>query len=862
MAHNALTNFELHLRARLPDGSFPVTARVAASDQLVEERLALPDPSTAAARGADFLSTLAEGGANDAQIKEFGAWLFNALFHGRIHALYVATRARQEQQPFRYRLLVDAAELAGLPWELLYDPARGAFLALETSLVRDFGMAEPAQPLQVQPPLRILLSAAAPGDLPPLAGQEEIDAISHELAELVRSRRAEVTALPHATLRTLQNALREAQAEGRPFHVLHIISHGARQPDTGQPQLFLESAGGQSEAVAAPALVDVVRPFDLKLVYLNACETAALSAFDLAQGFAPALMASGVPAVISVQVTVWDQLARQAAQDFYAALADNQPVDQALLSARQLARSQPLGAAGLAAPICYLRSTSGQIVTVAEADGVQPAQPSRPRRLIQAVVGVIGFLSALLGLYWGIAEFGRRPEAISTPTLPPPLSGDYNLAVAAFTVVDAAGQPLAGGRGAALAGDLPDLLQQALQPLRARGVTIGMYGPDVVGAIEGADESERAAAAARRAGELNADLLLYGVVSVQRDRTVLTPLVYVRGDQLQYAADLAGVHPLGDPVEVADTIERNPAAPQRLRSKLAAEVAGFAHFVVGLGFFKLDDFASAAATLEEGAAGSAAQPKVQRLSWLFLGSAAAQQNDWPAAQVYYRRALEVDPGYARAALGLAQIKFLQASGGCTVKTIDEAGVAEAIQAYQAVRLLDSAATDEINTKVPFYVGQATLCQFLIQHELDPAGAAAQQLAAQTETELSRVVERYRQTNDGGIQYLAAAAQQSLGGLAMVLSHRGADRDRLAAAEQAYREALAWSRSPIEQALIQMSLALINGWRGECQQAQSRMDAAAASYNPAIAANPKRRTVRYDDLRAAVTADLSTSCPKP
>ena len=123
-------------------------------------------------------------------------------------------------------------------------------------------------------------------------------------------------------------------------------------------------------------------------------------------------------------------------------------------------------------------------------------------------------------------------------------------------------------------------------------------------------------------------------------------------------------------------------------------------------------------------------------------------------------------------------------------------------------------------------------------------------------------ERYRQTNDLAIQYLAAAAQHNLGGLELVLSQDGADKDRLAAAEQAYQDALVWSRSPIEQAIIQLSLALVNAWQGECQDAQQALAAAAARYDPAVAANPKRRTERYDTLRATVIPELSSRCPAP
>lgn len=160
-------NFELHIRQPLADGSFPVTARVPATDQLVEGSLTLPidDAATTA-----FLEALQEGVVDAAAAQAFGSRLFDALFQERIRDLYVATRARRGQA-FRYRLILDHPAVARLPWELLYDHERRAFLALEASMVRGFGLAEPTQPLEVQPPLRILISAAFPQDLPAVDGQ-------------------------------------------------------------------------------------------------------------------------------------------------------------------------------------------------------------------------------------------------------------------------------------------------------------------------------------------------------------------------------------------------------------------------------------------------------------------------------------------------------------------------------------------------------------------------------------------------------------------------------------------------------------------------------------------------------------------
>ncbi len=818
--------------------------------------LALPVDEAAA--GA-FLSQLEDGTASAEAVQQFGALLFKALFQGRIKELYIAVRARLGKA-FRYRLVLDAPAVARLPWELLYDPERGAFLALETSLVRAFGLAEPTQALEVQPPLRILISAAFPKDLPAVAGQEEIDSILRELAELVQRKDAEVVPLAHASLRALQNTLREAAARDQPFHVLHFIGHGWLDRKAGRSQIFFEDDQNAAEPVGPAALADILRPFDLKLVYLNGCETAALSAFD--QGFAPALMALGIPAVIGVQVAVWDRVARQMAQDFYAALADSQPVDQALLSARQLARSEPLHEAGVAIPVCYLRTASGQIVNLVRA-GAPPLTratwpawlraQATPRRLGQGLLGLIGLVSALLGIYWGIVAFGEGAK----PTPVPQMRGDYNIAVAAFQARDADGNAVKTDKGVDLADELAGQIAGDIQVLSAEDIEFQLLRPAQVGFVDGASDGERAASAQRLADTLNADLLLYGNLVVERDHTSLIPRLYVSEGRLGYAPELAGHHQVSDPIEVADSIESNPVAPKLLREKLAQHAVGLAKFVVGQGYFRLDDLPQAARWFEDGYA-SSSDNQIRRVILLFLGSTAAMQNDLPTARVFYQRALEVDPEYARAELGRSQVQFLEAKDNCRPGQVDDQAIAGAIEGYQRALLMDSQPFDEIRTKANLYLGYAYLCRWLAA----PTDGQEEALALRDRARdaFRYVVDRYQQTNDPAIRYLAEAAWQSLGGMYATMSEKGRDRDLAAQAEDAYRQAVALGRPSSELAISHLLLAQVHGWRRECQAATGEMDQAAAIYQNVTAANPRLRNQNYEDLRTQVEAMLAQSCP--
>src|SRR5690606_32219751 len=114
------------------------------------------------------------------------------------------------------------------------------------------------------------------------------------------------------------------------------------------------------------SLANVLRGHDLKLVFLNACQSAQSVSLEVTQGFAPGLMSIGIPAVIGMQVSVLDEVAVQFSRDFYEALADNRPVDAALVDARRLQRGKRKGRlrhnADMGIPVCYLRSLNGQIL--------------------------------------------------------------------------------------------------------------------------------------------------------------------------------------------------------------------------------------------------------------------------------------------------------------------------------------------------------------------------------------------------------------------------------------------------------------------------------------------------------------------
>jgi CHAT domain-containing protein len=280
-----------------------------------------------------------------------GRRLWGWLFPPPAEALYrAALAALPSSAGLRLRLRIDPPELAALPWELAYDPVRGAFPALSarTPVVRYVAL--PFRPLSLAglSPLRILFVASAPGDQVPLEAAAEKARLLEALTDLRQEGHVVVDALKgRATVEAMQDALRGG------YRALHFSGHGHAGA------LALERADGTAHWVGAEGLAVLLGDSGVALALLNACRTGARQGGPFA-GVAPALVRAGLPAVVAMQAPLPDEGAVRFGRNFYAALADGLPVDAAVAEGRKaVSLAAGVGQPDWAMPVLYLRAPDG-----------------------------------------------------------------------------------------------------------------------------------------------------------------------------------------------------------------------------------------------------------------------------------------------------------------------------------------------------------------------------------------------------------------------------------------------------------------------------------------------------------------------
>jgi WD40 repeat protein len=311
-------------------------------------------------------------------VRETGRVLFAGLLGAdEVAGRYRASTALAEEQDEELRIVLrlEAAELAGLPWEAMYDSAAGAYVCRQHQLVRHVPVAAVPPPLAVRPPLRILGVVAAPRGLAALDADREREHLSRALAGLIGQGLAELSWAPSATW----DGLHEMLLSG-PWHVLHFIGHGDFDPDRDEGVLALAGDDGRANLVEASrfaSLLRQARPMP-RLVVLNSCSGAATGPGDLFSGTAAALARSGVAAVTAMQYSISDAAAIAFSRGFYAALTRGRGVDEAVSAGRISILGTSSQTLEWITPVMYLRGHEARLFTFPAAAAGGPA--SAPKR--------------------------------------------------------------------------------------------------------------------------------------------------------------------------------------------------------------------------------------------------------------------------------------------------------------------------------------------------------------------------------------------------------------------------------------------------------------------------------------------------
>jgi hypothetical protein len=298
--------------------------------------------------------------------EQVGSELFRTVFQGELLKAFQGCLAKARGGPgLRIRLrLNDVPELAGLPWEYLYDAEGRGFLALSacTPVVRYLELSEGLGTLLVEPPLRILAVISTPQGYRELAeADEEWRRLVAALEPLRRGGLIEVERLERPTPAALESRLRT----GKPVHILHFVGHGGFSELRGEGVLVFEDENGKGAPVSGPSLAYLLQDHpSLRLAVLNACNGARGSRESTFAGTAQVLVQHGVPAVIAMQAEIMDETACGFAEKFYRGLAGGLPVDACIGEVRRALAAERNPEWGT--PVLYLRATDGRLFTLSD----------------------------------------------------------------------------------------------------------------------------------------------------------------------------------------------------------------------------------------------------------------------------------------------------------------------------------------------------------------------------------------------------------------------------------------------------------------------------------------------------------------
>ncbi|MGA2491099.1 MAG: CHAT domain-containing protein, partial [Anaerolineales bacterium] len=288
--------------------------------------------------------------------KEFGQTLFSFLFPQAIRDKFFQLVGEAGERGVRITLNIDP-DIPGIhtiPWERMYFPQLNQLspLAIEPSFV--FSRLLKTSNAEVTPKtrgcLRALLVLANPfPETDPLHFDEALE--REKINAAFTAYPANVTSVETPKPVTLEAVLTCLEEVEQAFDILYFSGHGFWKPptqaggektvgETGKAFLIFDKADGSPDIVALDTFMERLnRTIQKKrlprLIFLSACHTAIKeNTREALLGFGPKLVEAGCPAVICMQESIEDPVARAFACKFFSELFKHGCIDLAVNRAR------------------------------------------------------------------------------------------------------------------------------------------------------------------------------------------------------------------------------------------------------------------------------------------------------------------------------------------------------------------------------------------------------------------------------------------------------------------------------------------------------------------------------------------------
>ncbi|RLT34646.1 MAG: CHAT domain-containing protein [Chloroflexi bacterium] len=290
------------------------------------------------------------------RLKQVGNTLREIVMPGSVWALWRESTGRAGSDGLRLRIRPADEVAASLPWEAIYDPDRNEFLALniDTPIVRYLEGPIPQRKELLPASLSVLLTGADSDPKQPLDVVAELDRVEAALQPLTDSGKATVTRIDALRAGKLQTPLMQKKP-----HILHFAGHGEWDGSQQAGALWLVGDDGYPDRLDTEILATILRGSSVRLVILNACDSAVDSA-EFWSGMAQSLVLAGLPAVVAMRYLVSDGGATAFSEIFYTAIAAGEPLDKAMTHARKAMMARRMNGEWLV-PALFLRMDDARL---------------------------------------------------------------------------------------------------------------------------------------------------------------------------------------------------------------------------------------------------------------------------------------------------------------------------------------------------------------------------------------------------------------------------------------------------------------------------------------------------------------------